>query len=150
MENTWGRSIALPFATMALATPVSAQTGTASVAAEVVMPSELAVSAAELLMTKSPGVFALRIPGAAEDTSIIVTARIPERTSGVLGFAGSPENVEALRQLIAQLASSASASADFYRLPAVADDGALTTHGVQLVLLSVEQSGLIVAVIAFD
>lgn len=151
MENTWGRCIALPFATVALATSASAQTGTAGVTAEVIIPSELAVSAAEWLMSNSPGVFALRIPGAAEDTAVTVTARIPDGTTGALGFFGSRESLDALRRLIAQLASSATAvSADFYRLSGAAGEGSLNMQGVQLVLMTIEQSGLVVAVIAFD
>lgn len=155
MEIRWGRCVALPFVTMGLAPSANAQTATATVTAEVVSPSELAEAATVWLMSDSPGVFTLRIPGAAEATAITLTARLPDGSSGMTDFLASSEGADALRQLLGQIASSAAAaSGGVYQLSGSLTDGTINTRGVQMILISVDEngggSGVIVALMAFD
>jgi hypothetical protein len=155
MELRWGACVALSFVTMGLAASASAQTATAGVTAEVVSPPELAEAAAEWLMSTSPGVFTLRIPGAAQASPITLTAQMPAATNGTIGFFASSEGADALRHLLRQIASSrAAGSGGIYQLSSAAADGTINTHGVQMILMSLEQngddSGVIIAIIAFD
>lgn len=151
MEIRWGQCVALPFVTMGLAPSASAQTATAGVTAEVVSPSELAEAAAEWLMSNSPGVFTLRIPGAAQATTITVTAQTPDGIGGTIDFFASQGNIAALRQLIAQITSSATAaSGGIYQLSGAVADGTINAQGVQLVLMTMDHNGVIMAIIAFD
>lgn len=155
MEIRWGRCVALPLVTMGLAPSANAQTATAAVTAEVVSPSELAEAAAEWLMSNSPGVFTLRIPGAAQAPAITLTAQTPDAGSGVIDFLASSEGADALRQLLGQIASSAAAASEgVYQLSGSVADGTINIQGVQMILISVDEngdgSGVIVAIMAFD
>lgn len=155
MESKWGRYAALPIVILWLATPAGAQTATAEVEAEVVSPSQVTQVAAEWLMSNSPGVFRLRIPGAAQATEITLTAHTPDLTHGILDFFASSEGADALRELLSYLASSAAAETEgIYSLSGSMADGTMYISGVQMILMSSEQnedgSGVIIAIIAFD
>jgi hypothetical protein len=153
MEIRWGRCVALPFVTMGLAPSASAQTATAAVTAEVVSPAELAEAAAEWLVSNSPGVFTLRIPGAA--SAVTLTAQTSDANSGMIDFFASSEGADALRQLLIQIASSAAdSSGGVYQLSGAMADGTIHMQGVQMVLITVSENsdggGVIVAIMAFD
>jgi hypothetical protein len=140
---------------MGLAPSANAQTATAAVTAEVVTPSELAETAAEWLMSNSPGVFTLRIPGAAQAPPITLTAQTLDASSGMIDFLASSEGVDALRQLLTQIALSAAvAPGGIYQISGAQGDGTIRAHGMQIILMSLEQNGdgsaVIVAIIAFD
>ena len=155
MELRWRAWVALSFLFMGLATPASAQTATAGVTAEVVSPPELAKAATEWLVSNSPGVFTLRIPGAAQAPPLTVTAQTPDVGSGTIGFFSSSEGAGALRQLLGQIAIAAAAgSVGVYQFSGFVADGAMILQGVQMILISVDEngggSGVIVAIMAFD
>ncbi len=155
MEARLCAGAALSLLFMGLATPASAQTATAGVTAEVVSPPELAKEATEWLVSNSPGVFTLRIPGAAQAPPLTVTAQTLDVGSGTIGFFSSSEGAEALRQLLGQIASAAAAGPDgVYQLSGYVADGAMNLQGVQMILISVYEngggSGVIATIMAFD
>lgn len=155
MDVRWGRCAALTFVTTGLVPSASAQTATAGVTAEIVAPSELGEAAAEWLISNSPGVFMLRIPGTAQAPAITIKAQAPDANSGTIEFLASSEGGEALRDLLTQISSSAATgSAGVYQLSGATADGTVNAQGIQLILVSSAQNGegggLIVAIIAFD
>lgn len=154
MGISW-ECFALSFVPMWLASPATAQTATAGVTAELVSPSQVQELAADWLMSKSPGVFMLRIPGVAHAPATAVTVHVSTSGSGTIDLFGSMEGAEGLRQFLALLASSAEAgSGAIYQLSSATAYETMGTHGVQLILTTPEVNGsgdgVVIATIAFD
>lgn len=155
MEIRSGARAVLSLVTMGLATDASAQTATAGVRAEVASPLQLAESAKSLI-SNSPGVFTLRIPGAGQASTITITAQTLDSSSGAIDFLASSEGADALRDLLAHSASSSAAagSGGIYQLSSNAAAGTMGEQGVQMILMSSELngdgSGVIIALITFD
>ena len=150
VENGRGLGVALALAATVLAPSVNAQTATAGVRAEVVTPAEITVAAAtEWLLSDSPGVFTLRIPGAASTGTTAQTTGTVEGSSDMIVFSASSQGAEALRQLIAQIAISAQS-----QVVSIAANGTINGQGVQVTLMKANQnadnSDAVVAIIAFD
>lgn len=145
-----GRSLALLLAAVGLASPAGAQTATAGVAAEVVAPVEPARAAAEWLLSTSPGTYTLRIPGAA---TISVALQAPHPGKAVIDFLNPSQGADTLRSLLAQF-SPATAARSTRHLARPTALAVLNSHGVQLILVSLEQQGdgggVLRAIIAFD
>lgn len=155
VENGRCREVALALAATVLAPSAHAETATARVAAEIVTPAEVSAAAAtERLIGDSPGVFTLRIPGAASATTIELTASTMEGSSGAVMFSASGEAADALRKLIAQIATSPWAPLGTYQLSGIATSGAINGQGVQVIVMNMSQngdgSGTVVAIITFD
>lgn len=155
MDIRWDQCLALSFATVALAPGASAKTATASVRAEVVTPSEVGAAAAQSLVSNSPGVFALRIPGAAPAPAITVIAQSSASGGGTIDFVASGESAGALQTAIAQISASApTASGGATQLVTAPADGTMSSHGVQIALSGsapgAEGGDVMIAVLAFD
>jgi hypothetical protein len=146
--------VALALAMTALAPAAGAETAGAMVTAKVVKPFEVSAAVAtEWLNGGSPGVFTLRIPGAATGT-IALTVSTVEGSSGTVAFATSSEPVGAMQQLIAQIAASQLTPLRTYQVSGIATSGTLNGEGVQVIVMKANQngdgSGTVVAIITFD
>lgn len=155
MDIRWGWCIALPFASVGLSSVAEGQTATAGVTAEVVSPSDLSEAATEWLVSQSPGVFTLRIPGTSQAPAITITAQASNDNNGTISFFLSREGADALRNFLAKISSSSEAVvAGTYQISDGTSDGTISTYGVQMILTNSVPNdngrGLIVAVIAFD
>lgn len=151
--KTGGAAFAL--AATVLTPSAQAETATARVAAEVVTPFEVSAAAAtEQLIGNSPGVFTLRIPGAAPAGTIALTVSTVEGSSGTVVFSASSESADALRQLIAQIAPAQLAPLGAYQVSGIATSGTINGQGVQVIVMKSTQngdgSGTLVAIITFD
>lgn len=151
-DGRLGFGAALAFAATSPAPASRAQnTTTAEIRAEVVTPATVGVAAAsEWLLSESPGVLTLRIPGAAPSAGAIELAVGPASASGV---AGSNPGAAAMQQLIAQITAATSSGAGLQASGAVTN-GTLNGHGVQMVMTTTGQSsggdGVATVVITFD
>lgn len=155
VENGRCRGVALALAATVLAPSAKAETATAGVAAEIVAPAEITVAAAtEQLIGDSPGVFTLRIPGAAPAGTIALTVGTVEGSSGTVVFSASSESADALRQLIAQIATAQLAPLGAYQVSGIATSGTINGQGAQVIVMKSSQngdgSGTLVAIITFD
>lgn len=145
-----GLAVALTLAATSPAPSLNAQTATAGVAAEIVTPATIGVTAAsEWLLSESPGVLALRIPGAAS-AGAVELAIGPASTGSVAALS---EGAAAMQQLIAQI-TAASSSGMGVQVSGTVTNGTLNGQGVQIVMTTTGQSnggdGFTTAVITFD
>lgn len=147
-DGRCGLGVALALAATSPAPSLNAQTATASVAAEIVTPATVGVTAAsEWLLSESPGVLALRIPGAAPAGAVEVAVG-PASSSSV---AASSEGAAAMQKLIAQITA---ATASGVQVSGTVTNGTINGQGVQIVMTSTNQSvddhGVTTAIITFD
>lgn len=147
-----GLGVALALAATSPAPSLNAQTATARVTAEIVTPASVGVTAAsEWLLSESPGVLALRIPGTAP-TGAVELAVGPASTSSV---AASSEGAAAMQQLITQItAATSSGTGAGLQVSGTVTNGTLNGQGVQIVMTTSGESnggdGIATAVITFD
>lgn len=140
--------VALALAASSPTPPLNAQTATAGVAAEIVTPASVGVTAAsEWLLSESPGVLALRIPGTAP-TGAVELAVGSASSSNVAALS---EGAAAMQKLIAQIDA---ASTSGVQVSGSVTNGTLNGQGVQIVMTTAGQSnggdGVTTAVITFD
>lgn len=134
----------------------AASTVAVQASAEVISPADVSAQAAQLLLSSTPGLFTLTIPGSAglAVSSIGLTATGTEET-GAFVFTACNRSAPTMTQLLAAM-TEASGSPTFGRcLPnSLATSGALNGQGIGIVVLKVTQSadgsGTVAVIITFD
>lgn len=143
-----GLGVALALAATSPAPSLNAQTATAGVSAEIVSPASVGVTAAsEWLLSESPGVLALRIPGTAPAGAVELAVG-PGSTRSV---AAPSEGAAAMQQLIAQIDAATTSG---IQVSGTITNGTLNDQGVQIVMTTSGDSNsgdrISTAVITFD
>lgn len=136
-----------------LASSAQAETAAAGITAVVVRPNEVSASVAtQQLIGDSPGMFTLRIPGAASVGTIAVTVSTMNGSSGTVAFSTWSDSKAAVQQLIAQIANAQLAPIGIYQIIGTTSRDTISGQGVQVVVMqsSGDGSKAIVAVITFD
>ncbi|MGK2908593.1 MAG: hypothetical protein ACSLE1_02115 [Sphingobium sp.] len=116
--------------------------------AEIVTPATVGETAAsEWLLSESPGILALRIPGATQAGGI----QLVIGAATIRSIAASSEGASAMQQLIAQITAAAGAG---FQVSGTVTNGTLNAQGAQIVMTSPLQSGngdgTATAIITFD
>lgn len=134
----------------------AASTVAVQASAEVISPADVSAQAAQLLLSSTPGVFTLTIPGSAglAVSSIELAATSTEGT-GALVFKACNQSAPTMTQLVAAV-TQASGSSTLGRClsSGLTTSGALNGRGIHIVVLKVIQSadgsGTVAAIITFD
>lgn len=125
--------------------------GDAIVTASLVSPAEVsAQQATKLLLSPTPGILTITIPGASANSTLDLTATGMDVATGMFTFSASGANTSALSQLMEQLSAGALSGSLSTGLTV---SGFVNGQGVQIVVLEASQSGdggTIKATITFD
>lgn len=143
-----GLVAALAFAATSPAPSLSAQTATAGITAEIVTPATVGVIAAsESLLSQSPGVLALRIPGAAPAGVV----EIAVGSARISRAASSSESAAAMQRVISQINAALSSGV---QVSGTVTNGNLNGQGVQIIVTSTrpgsDGDGVTTVIITFD